>query len=79
MEQDEGYGNTPLHIACNLHSYAIIKRIMEAGADRDIKNLEGKTTKNVVEDEIARYKGHIEGQEKDLTLERLSVIKALFE
>lgn len=28
-EQDESYGNTPLHVACSLHSYSMTKLLLE--------------------------------------------------
>lgn len=42
------------------------------------KNLAGFTPEGVVEDEIRAYKGHLNGKEKDYTLERLSVVRGLF-
>lgn len=42
------------------------------------KNLAGFTPEQVVEDEIRAYRGHLNGKEKDYTLERLSVVKGLF-
>ncbi len=37
-ERDESYGNTPLHIACSLHSFVFTKYILKQGADENIKN-----------------------------------------
>ncbi len=78
VEQDESYGNTPLHVACGVHSYVFTKILIEVGSDMSIKNLAGFTPEQVVDDEIEAYKGHLNGPEKDFTLERLSALKGLF-
>lgn len=75
-EKDESYGNTPLHIACSLHSFVFIKRLLEA--DKNIlleKNSENKTPKEILEDEFLKYKGYVECPEKQRSLERLALIK----
>lgn len=43
IEQDEGYGNTPLHVACGLHSFVFSRMLIEAGSDLTIKNNAGFT------------------------------------
>lgn len=42
-ERDESYGNTPLHIACAMHSYVLTKLFIELGSDITIKNEAGFT------------------------------------
>jgi ankyrin repeat protein len=77
-ERDESYGNTPLHVACSLHSFSLTNFLIEAGADQKIQNLAEKTPKDIVESEIAHYAAHLQSEERDLTLERLRMIKSLF-
>ena len=40
---------TPLHIACKLGRYAIVKYMLEKGADYKVKNYFGKTCKEIAE------------------------------
>ena len=77
-ERDESYGNTPLHVACGLHSYIFTSLLIEAGSSLTTLNNAGFTPEGVIDDEIQAYKGHLNGPEKDFTLERLTLVKSLF-
>jgi hypothetical protein len=48
---DESYGNTPLHIACSLHSYVITKMLLQ-NSDLSQKNFAGRTPEEVIDNEI---------------------------
>ena len=51
-EQDESYGNTPLHVCCALHSYVMSKLLIEEGSDLGIKDRSDRTPLELVEYEI---------------------------
>ncbi|CDW81159.1 n-terminal domain containing protein [Stylonychia lemnae] len=76
--QDEGYGNTPLHVACGLYSYVFIRKLIDAGSDLSIRNAADLTPEDIIDEEIKAYKIYLDSQEKQNTLERLSVVKNLF-
>ena len=77
-ESDESYGNTPLHIACSMHSFVFTKYLMKEGSDENIKNLQEKTPEQILEDEVKAYKGHPPTKERDLTIEKLNLTRSLF-
>jgi len=77
-ERDESYGNTPLHIACSMHSFVFTKYLMKEGSDENIKNLQEKTPEQILEDEVKAYKGHPPTKERDLTIEKLNLTRSLF-
>ena len=77
-ERDESYGNTPMHIACSLHSIDFTKFMIEAGSDLTIKNLAEKTPEEVVDSEIENYSKHLHSEERDMILERLVQVKTVF-
>jgi len=77
-ERDESYGNTPLHIACSLHSFVFTKYLLHAGADESIKNLQDKTPEEILKDEIKKFMGFTETKDRDITLERLKITQSLF-
>ena len=77
-ERDESYGNTPLHIACSLHSFVFTKYLMKEGSDENIKNFQEKTPEQILEDEVKAYKGHPPTKERDLTIEKLNLTRSLF-
>lgn len=77
-EQDESYGNTPLHVACSLHSFSLTGYLIETGSDISIKNLAEKTPEDIIDSEIAHFSGHLQTEDRDLTLERLRMVKTLF-
>jgi ankyrin repeat protein len=73
-EKDESYGNTPLHVACSLHSFGLIKLLILAGSDLSVTNLAGKTPVQVVNSEIETYLGYVDSNNSDIrdkTLARL--------
>ena len=53
--RDESYGNTPLHIACGMHSYDCAKILIEAGSDLSIQNFLELTPLGVVEAELTKF------------------------
>ena len=77
-EKDESYGNTPLHVACSLHSFSLTQQLIEAGSDLTIKNLAEKTPEEIIDSEIEHYAAHLQTEDRDLTLERLRLVKTLF-
>ena len=77
-ERDESYGNTPLHIACSLHSIDFTRFMIEVGSDLTIKNLAEKTPEEVVDSEIENYSKHLHSEERDMILERLVQVKTVF-
>ena len=77
-ERDESYGNTLMHIACSLHSIDFSRFMIEAGSDLTIKNLAERTAEEVVDSEIENYSKHFQSEERDMILERLVQVKALF-
>jgi hypothetical protein len=73
-EKDESYGNTPLHVACSLHSFGLIKLLILGGSDLSVTNLAGKTPVQVVDSEIETYLGYVDSNNSDIrdkTLARL--------
>ena len=78
VERDESYGNTPLHVACSLHSYVMTKELIDCGLSLDIKNIAGLTPFGVVFSEIEKYKSYVDSPEVQMTLERLYMVKTLF-
>ncbi len=77
-QKDEAYGNTPLHVACSLHSFSLTNYLIENGSDIAIKNLVERTPEDIIDSEIQHYSAHLQTQDRDLTLERLRMIKTLF-
>ena len=77
-ERDESYGNTPIHIACSLHSFTVAKMLIEMGSDLSIRNMAGKRPEDIVDSEIEVYSGFVHSKEKELTLEKLRIIRTLF-
>ena len=77
-EKIESYGNTMLHISCQLHSFIFTKYLLRMGSDVSIKNEKDKTPEEIVEDEIKYQKGLPDTRTKQLTIERLNFIKSLF-
>ena len=77
-ERDESYGNTPMHVACSLHSVDLTKFMIDAGSDLTIKNLAEKTPEEVVDSEIDNYSKHLHSEERDMILERLVQVKTVF-
>lgn len=63
-EQEESYGNTPLHIACSLHSFVLTKVLFLNGSDVRILNEDNKSPLCIIADEIDKYRGHLESDEK---------------
>ena len=62
-ETDEGYGNTPLHVVASLYSYEFTKLLIEAGSDKEIKNNNGKTPLEVVDQEIEEQKNRLKSKQ----------------
>ncbi len=77
-EKIESYGNTMLHISCQLHSFIFTKYLLRMGADEKIKNAKDKTSEELLEEEIIYQKGLADSNLKKLTIERLNFIKSLF-
>eukprot|EP00347_Sterkiella_histriomuscorum_P003830 403362776 len=77
-EQDEGYGNIPLHVACGIFSYNLVKKLILAGSDLSVKNKQGMTPEDIIDEESRAHKIHVESMEKTTTLERLFILKELF-
>lgn len=78
--KDDGYGNTPLHIGCSLHSFIIVKRLMQIDKGlMEEKNKDDKTPIDIMEEELKKYKEYVECPEKPRSLERLTVLKAMIE
>lgn len=72
-DQDEGYENTALHIACSVFSYKLTSQLVEGGADILIKNKVSKTGFDIVLSEIVHYEAFI--GEKEGILQQLNLIK----
>ncbi|RSL40663.1 hypothetical protein CEP53_013229 [Fusarium sp. AF-6] len=54
------YGDSPLHEACNNCNANTVKLLLSAGADREVKNIEGKTPKEALNDSGSEDKGKAE-------------------
>ena len=76
--RDESYGNTPMHVACSLHSIDLTRFMIEIGSDLTIKNLAEKTPVEIIDSEIENYSKHLHSEERDLILERLAQVKTVF-
>lgn len=72
--KDEGYENTPLHVACGLHSFVFTSLLIERGSDLTAKNSQGFTPEDVIKDEIKTYNGHLKTLETTYSLERLHAL-----
>jgi hypothetical protein len=65
-------------VACSLHSFSLTGYLIETGSDISIKNLAEKTPEDIIDSEIAHFSGHLQTEDRDLTLERLRMVKTLF-
>lgn len=56
-----------------------IKKLLQAGASNEIKNVENWTPYQMVEEEISKYTVALPSVETDRGLERLQIVKGLFD
>ena len=85
QKDEDAYENTPMHLACALQSYCLLKIYMakftpeEKEQTLKLTNKEGMTAKDVLEKEINRVNGCLNEEYKQRQLKTLQKMKQLFD